>query len=224
MSREDLELRDLILLATLPHVVFEGWTDAAVASGIDDLADVPEIGSKSVSQVFPGGMGDLAAHFSDWTDRRMVAEMAKQDVESMKVRARIALGVRSRLEVLTPHREAVRCCLAYLALPTNAGLSLKCGYKTVSEIWYATGDESADFSFYTKRAMLAPVLAATTLYWLADEGDGDGDFPETWDFLDRRIADVLNIMQARIRMTKRLEKMPSPFSICKRFAAAQAQR
>lgn len=224
MSREDLELRDLILLASLPHMVFEGWTHDAMAAGIDDLAGVDEIGPDAGARVFPGGMSDLAVHFSDWADRRMVAEMAKHDVESLKIRERIALGVRSRLEVLAPHREAVRSCLAYQALPMNAGLTLKCGYKTVSEIWYATGDKSADFSFYTKRALLAPVLASTVLYWLADEGDDEGDFPDTWAFLDRRIADVLNFMQARSRMTKRLSLMPSPFSICKRFAAAAQVR
>ncbi len=225
MSREDLELRDLILLATLPHVVFEGWSEAAVNAGIADLGDMPEIGSKTALHVFPGGMRDLAAHFSDWADRRMVAEMAKNDIESLKVRERVALGVRCRLQVLAPHREALRGCLAFLALPQSAGLSLKCGYNTVSEIWYAAGDESADFSFYTKRAMLAPVLVSTVLYWLSDEGDGEGDFPETWAFLDRRLGDVLNIMGARNRMTKRLGKLPTPFSLCKRFAAvAQARR
>ncbi len=106
----------------------------------------------------------------------------------------------------------------------RAVLSLKCGYKTISEIWYASGDQSVDFNFYTKRVMLAPVLASTVFYWLADEGDREGDFPDTWDFLDRRIGDVLNLMGARIRMAQRLEKMPSPFSVCKRFATATQVR
>ncbi len=229
MSREDQELRDLILLATLPHVVFEGWTEIAVDAGVEDLADVTEIGSDAGVRIFPGGMSDLAAHFSDWADRRMVAEMAKLDMESLKVRERIAAGIRCRLEVLAPHREAVRSCLGYLSLPQRAGVSLKSTYNTINEIWYATGDESADFSFYTKRAMLAPVLApvlgSTVLYWLADEGDGQGDFPETWDFLDRRIDDIMRMIQSRNGLSERLEKIPSPFSICKRFSAAvQARR
>ena len=224
MSHDNQELRDLILLAMLPHVVFEGWSKAAAAAGIDDLESMSEIDVGTFVRAFPGGMNDLVAHFSDWADRRMVAEMAKLDMASLKIRERIAAGVRCRLEVLAPHREAVRRCLTFLALPLHAGMSLKCTHNTVSQIWYAIGDQSADFSFYSKRALLAPVLGSTTLYWLADEGDGQGDFPDTWAFLDRRIADVLNLIQARIKLTKRLGQLPTPFSMCKRFVSAVRAR
>jgi ubiquinone biosynthesis protein COQ9 len=220
MNRDNQELRDLILLATLPHVVFEGWSRDAMAAGIEDLSDLPDLEPEAAFD----DMSDLAAHFSDWADRRMIAEMAKVDMESLKIRQRIASGVRSRLEILEPHREAVRRCLTYLALPHRAGLSLKCTYNTVSEIWYATGDESADFSFYSKRALLAPVLASTVLYWLADEGDGQGDFPETWGFLDRRIGDVLKLIQTRIKLTNRLAELPSPIAYCKHFASVVGAR
>lgn len=225
MSHDYQEMRDLILLAMLPHVVFEGWTREALEAGIEDLGDVHEFGPDVLDTVFPGGMSDVAMHFSDWADRRMVAEMAKLDVESMKIRDRIAAGVRCRLQVLAPHREAVRSCLSYMALPLHHVAALQCTYNTLNEIWYAAGDDSHDFNFYTKRATLAPVLGTTTLYWLADDGDGDGDFPDTWDFLDRRIGDLLNVMKVRGRWSKKLSHLPDPLSICKRFtAAAQARR
>ncbi|NQU59303.1 MAG: COQ9 family protein [Rhodospirillales bacterium] len=220
MSRENQELLDLILLSTLPHVVFEGWTNDAMAAGIKDLHDLPGMEPEGAFS----DMSDLAAHFSDWADRRMVAEMAKIPMEPLKIRQRIATGVRCRLEILEPHREAVRRCLTFLALPHHAGLSLTCTYNTVSKIWYATGDKSADFSFYSKRALLAPVLGSTMLYWLADEGDGEGDFPQTWEFLDRRIADVLKLIQTRIKVTNYLSQMSSPLAFCKRFAAAVGAR
>jgi ubiquinone biosynthesis protein COQ9 len=224
MSRNNQELRDLILLAILPHVVFEGWSKAAAAAGIDDLDIMPKIEKGTFELAFPGGMSDLAAHFSCWADRCMISEMAKLDMASLKIRERIAAGVRCRVKVLSPHREAVRRCLTFLALPSHAGMSLKCTYNTVSEIWYAIGDQSTDFSFYSKRALLAPVLGSTILYWLADEGDGQGDFPDTWAFLDRRIADVLNFFQAQNKLNKRLSKLPKPFSICERFISAVRAR
>ena len=224
MSRDNQELRDLILLAILPHVVFEGWSKAAAAAGIDDLEIMPKIDKSTFELAYPGGMSDLAAHFSEWADRRMVAEMAKLDMASLKIRERLSAGVRCRVKVLTPHREAVRRCLTFLALPLHTGMSLKCTYDTVSEIWYATGDQSIDFSFYSKRALLAPVLGSTILYWLADEGDGQGDFPDTWAFLDRRIADVLNLFQASNKLNKRLSKLPKPFSMCERFISAVRAR
>ena len=224
MSQENQDLRDLFLLAILPHVVFEGWSKAATAAGSADVKDLHKFVKGTFEFAFPGGLSELAVHFSDWADRRMVVEMAKLDMASLKIRERIAASVRCRLKVLAPHREAVRRCLTFLASPTHAGMSLRCTCNTVSEIWYGIGDESTDFNFYSKRALLAPVLGSTILYWLADEGDCKGDFPNTWAFLDRRIADVLNVFQARNKLKTRISKLPNLFSMCERFISAVRTR
>ena len=63
-------------------------------------------------------------------------------------------------------------------------------------IWFAVGDKTTDFGFYTKRALLAGVYLSTLLYWL---NDGSEDTQATWGFLDRRIADVMRIQTARAR-------------------------
>jgi len=224
MIQENQELRDLFLLAILPHVVFEGWSKGATAAGVSDVNDFKNLDKGTYELAFPGGLSELAAHFSDWADRRMVSEMGKLDMTSLKVRERIAASVRCRLKVLAPHREAVRGCLTFLASPLYAGMSLKCTFNTVSDIWYGIGDESTDFNFYSKRALLAPVLGSTILYWLADEGDGKGDFPDTWAFLDRRIADVLNFFQARSKLETRISKLPNPFFMCERFISVVRTR
>jgi ubiquinone biosynthesis protein COQ9 len=91
----------------------------------------------------------------------------------------------------------VRRALALLSLPFNAGLALKLLYKTVDAMWYAAGDTSTDFNFYTKRATLAGVYSSTLLYWLADRSPGS---EATWDFLDRRIDDVMKIEKLKSRV------------------------
>ena len=224
MSEKKQELRDLFLLAILPHVVFEGWSVAAVTAGAEDLKKLPRFEKEAFELAFPGGLRDLAEHFSDWTDRCMLDEMNKLDMTSLKIRERIAASVHCRIMVLSPHREALRRYLSFFALPKHAGTSLKCAYNTVNAIWYGIGDQSIDFNFYTKRALLAPVLGSTILYWLADEGDGQGDFPETWAFLDRRIADVLNFFQAGQKFNDQLKRLPMPISLCKRFFSAARTR
>jgi ubiquinone biosynthesis protein COQ9 len=80
-------------------------------------------------------------------------------------------------------------------------LALRLAAATCDEIWYAAGDRSVDFNYYTKRGLLAPVYASTVLYWLADTSEGSTD---TWGFLDRRIADVLKIPRLQSRLIKRL--------------------
>jgi ubiquinone biosynthesis protein COQ9 len=79
----------------------------------------------------------------------------------------------------------------------------------VDALWYAAGDASSDFSFYTKRATLAAIYSATLLYWLED---GSEDFADSWDFLGRRVADALKIPKLRKEARQRLERLPNPLS------------
>ena len=124
--------------------------------------------------------------------------MEKEGVAGLKIRDRIKGAVRIRLERHAGEREAVRRALAVLSLPFNAGLALKLLYKTVDAMWYAAGDTSTDFNFYTKRATLAGVYSSTLLYWLNDRSPGS---EATWAFLDRRIDDVMKIekLKAQVR-------------------------
>jgi ubiquinone biosynthesis protein COQ9 len=116
--------------------------------------------------------------------------MEKEGVADLKIRDRIRQAVRIRLERHGAGREASRRALALLSLPFNAPLALKLLYRTVDALWYAAGDSSTDFNFYTKRATLAGVWSSTLLYWLNDRSPGS---EATWGFLDRRIDDVMKV-------------------------------
>ncbi len=111
---------------------------------------------------------------------------------SAKVRAVMAL----RLEQNRPHKEAVRRAMAVLSLPRNARAMAACTARTVDAIWHAAGDRSADFSWYTKRAILTAVYSATVLFWLRDTSEDDA---ATLAFLDRRLAAVGRIGRLRRR-------------------------
>jgi ubiquinone biosynthesis protein COQ9 len=200
--------RDKILLATLAHVAFDGWTETALKAGVKDAGFKPDM----TGRAFPGGVRELVEHFADWTDRRMAAALAKKDLAAMKVRERVAAAVRARLQTLAPHREAVRRLLAYLALPGRGALASRLAWRAADAVWDAVGDRSADFNYYTKRALLVPVYMTTLLYWLGDESD---DFAATWGYLDRRIADVMKIPALAKPVRAALARVPSPFGFLK---------
>lgn len=182
----DDETRDRLLAATLTHVAFDGWSGRALRAGAADL----DLDAALAANAFPGGPAELLDAFSAEIDRAMLAELERRDLKSMKHRRRIATAVRARLELLDPHREAVRRGLSFLALPRNAALGAKCLYRSVDAIWHAAGDTSTDYNFYTKRLLLAGVYSATLLFWLNDESEGRA---ASWAFLDRRIEEVVKI-------------------------------
>src|ERR1700691_3043246 len=111
----DDALKQRILLAMLPDVPFEGWSRAALRRAAAKLGhDEAETNS-----LFPGGARDVVACFSAWADRETEKALARKKLETLKVRERIALGVKTRLEILAPTVEAVRSLLAFLALSVN---------------------------------------------------------------------------------------------------------
>lgn len=210
-AAERASVRETLLLATLPHAVFDGWSLSAMTAGANGAG----MDAVTVRRYFPGGPADMVAQFSDWADTRMLEALETTDLAAMKVRERIAFAVRARLEALAPHREAARCALSFLALPAHAPLGLKCMYRTVDLIWHGIGDRSADFSFYTKRGLLSGVYTATMLYWLEDKSE---NFADSWAFLDRRIADVMRLHGLTGRAEELASRLPDPFRLARRFA------
>ena len=192
------EKKDAIVLAAAPHVAFDGWGDEALAQGALDAG----YDAATAKRMFPGGGVDAIAHFATVSDRAMIVAMDGADLGNMRVRDRVIFGVRARLEFLAPHKEAVRKGLGVLMLPTHAIQMANITHTTVDHIWYGAGDRSSDFNYYTKRGLLGPVYAATVLYWLNDSSENNAD---TWDFLSRRIDDVLKIPPMKAKLQQALE-------------------
>ncbi|MGC2203371.1 MAG: COQ9 family protein [Stellaceae bacterium] len=198
--------RDALIEAMLPEVPFDGWSRAALRAAARRI-DLP---ASEALALFPGGAADFVACFSRWADRRMLDRVESLPLDQLRVPERIAFAVNIRLEIIEPWREAVRRALVILALPQHAVLALRLLYETVDGMWYAAGDSATDFSFYTKRATLAGIYAATLLYWLEDRSPG---FADTRAFLDRRLADVGQIGAARRRLETALDRVPNPLRL-----------
>lgn len=200
---EKLAQRDAVLRAALPDIPFDGWN----MKTLEGAAEKAGLERSAAHRLFPGGAKDAVAHFRDLADRLMAEDLARLDLGAMKIRERIATGVRLHLERWTPYREAIRSALALSPLPPFAGDSLRGWYNTVDAIWRAAGDASTDYNFYTKRGLLAGVYATTLLYWLNDRSEGCA---ATWQFLDRRIANVMEIPKLQKRLGEGLKLLPDP--------------
>jgi ubiquinone biosynthesis protein COQ9 len=198
--------RDALIEAMLPDVPFDGWSRAALRAAARRIG-VP---APEALALFPDGPADFAACFSRWADRRMLDRLESLPLDQLRVPERVALAVNIRLEIVEPWREAVRRALTLLSLPQNVPLAMRLLYETVDGIWYAAGDSATDFSFYTKRATLAGIYAATLLYWLEDRSPG---FADTRAFLDRRLAGAARIGQARRRLRTALDRLPNPLRL-----------
>ncbi|WP_298727224.1 COQ9 family protein [uncultured Ferrovibrio sp.] len=192
-----------LLAALLIHVPFDGWTSKALAQAAKDCG----YDAGLVARIFPEGAVEALEFWVAETDAAMLHALESRDLMAMKIRERVKAAVMTRLELVAPHREAVRRALTLEALPYHAPRALRQLYRTVDAIWYAAGDTATDFNFYTKRMLLAGVYAATLMHWLDDRSEG---FASTAAFLDRRLSDVMRIQSAKGKVGKLFERLPSP--------------
>ena len=196
------ELRPHLVAAMLSHVPFDGWTLAAAEAGARDLG-IPE---SRAMLVFPDGAAGMVDAYTDYADARLDEALAARGLHNMKIRERVTLAVRTRLDQAAGEREAVRRAAAVFALPQNALLSARTLWRTADTMWRACGDTATDYNHYTKRLILGGVYAATLLVWLQDESE---DFADTWSFLDRRIAGVMRFEKTKAQVLKGTDNLPS---------------
>jgi ubiquinone biosynthesis protein COQ9 len=215
--------RERLIQAMLPDVPFDGWSMRTLR-GAARRAGIPY---PEAAALFPRGAPDMVAAMSHWADRQMLQRLETAllhapgqasgqppgqplGTEPLGLSRRVALALHIRFEVLLPWREAVRRGLSVLALPQNAPLGLKLLYDSVDAIWEGIGDHPTDFSFYTKRASLAAILAAATLYWLDDRSP---NFEDTDAFVERRLADLHRLTGIGRRFADASDLLPNPFRL-----------
>ena len=188
------DLVSQLLDAALLHVVFDGWSKATFDAAVSDSGVNPVL----AQALCPRGAVDLALAYHRRGDQMMLARLSETDLSELRFRDRIAAMIRYRLEV-TEDKEAVRRGLTLFALPQHAATGAKALWGTCDAIWTALGDTSDDLNWYSKRTILSGVYSSTLLYWL---GDDSPDHQATWEFLDRRIDNVMQFEKVKADMRK----------------------
>jgi ubiquinone biosynthesis protein COQ9 len=178
-----------LLTAILPHVPFDGWSQTAFRAAVSDAG----CSMAAANAVCPRGAVDLALAYHEACDAAMARRVRGADMGDMRFRDKIAAAVRFRIEAIED-KELVRRASTLFTLPMYAADGARMVWGTVDLIWDTLGDKSDDINWYTKRATLAGVYSSTLLYWLGDDSD---DASRTWDFLDRRVEDVMRIEKVK---------------------------
>lgn len=194
--------RKALIDAALPHVPFDGWSEETLHMAAKDCAIDPQI----AMVLFPDPVGDMISAYIRQSDDEMASRLPK-DFDALKVREKVTLCVRTRLEIAGNNEEATRRAVRALAQPRYARLAAKTAWKTADLIWLRCGDTATDYNHYTKRAILSGVYSSTLLYWLQDDSDEKED---SWGFLDRRIAGIMRFEKTKAKVLKKAEGLPNP--------------
>ncbi|MEE9427600.1 MAG: COQ9 family protein [Paracoccaceae bacterium] len=185
------DIRDKLLDGALAHVVFEGWGEPSLLAAAQDCG----VSVDDARVAFPRPDVDMAAFYHGRGDAQMVARMQGQLFDALRYSERVGAAVRFRLE--GADKELVRRGTTLFSLPQHAGKGAQLIWGTADAIWMALGDTSDDINWYSKRAILSGVYGSSVLFWLGDTTDGDA---ATWDFVERRIDDVMGFEKFKAKM------------------------
>lgn len=212
-----LDVKDRLILAALPDIPFDGWSMKALSDAAESLG----LDRSMAERAFPGGPVAAVLHFADLADRRLAEQAEAADLSSLSLSGRVKFLVRRRIEEWAEHREAVRRAVSLFSLPQNAVKATQSTWRSADLIWYLAGDGSVDFSYYTKRASLAALYSATLLVWLSDQSE---DCQASWEFLDRRVADLGQIPKTIKAVQHRAELFLKPVELILATARKQGAR
>ncbi|MCM1002392.1 COQ9 family protein [Wolbachia pipientis] len=190
---EQDEIKSVVdeLIRVIP---FEGISDETLLKACTDL----NLANSFCK--FQNGIYSALEYIAEDLNSSMEAELRNSNLEDMKVRERVKLAVQIRLSnyaKLPNYREFLKNVLLFSVSPKNTYFSSKLLYKTVSAIWYGIYDQSTDFNYYTKRAILAGVYLSTILFFINDYSEG---FADTLSFLDRRTDNVMAFQKFKTRL------------------------
>jgi ubiquinone biosynthesis protein COQ9 len=225
-SRTENQERINLTRACMMHVPFDGWSKQSLKLAAKDCG----IDEGELSRILPRGVEEAVEIYAHLADQDMVLAFDEAMSESQTalrgMTAKIKLLILLRLEQASSHKEVVRKTLQYLRKPSRIRLSQSLLYNTIDRIWRVAGDESTDFSFYTKRGLLGAIYSATLLYFL---GDNSGSMDNTSNFLDRRLREISVIPRVSKPLKKQSEfvitAMGKTFSsIAKNISQKMAKR
>jgi ubiquinone biosynthesis protein COQ9 len=182
------ETESKILSTALTYVPVHGFTQEALTLAARDT------GYLDIStNLFPKGAYDIVLYHL--VTQRLALKNRIHFPENYGVGRRVRSLILERLRanaeagVVGRWQEA----LGLMSLAENLRPSLKELALLSDEMWFLAGDVSVDSSWYTKRASLSGIYAATEMFQTTDQST---EFRDTEEFLDRRLEELRTVGSA----------------------------
>ncbi len=128
----------------------DGWSNNLIKKLINSSTSTSDL-----AFFFPNGYTDVLNFALDELNKSLQNNVKKINIINFPISKRIKKILSLRLEILNEDKTFYKKTFNHLLLPQNSKIMKKNLYKSVDDIWYLAGDNSTDFSFYTKRLSLA---------------------------------------------------------------------
>ena len=185
------KIRNQILQEAKPSVIKYGWNENLFSNMVNNSNFTLE----EMNVLFPKGYNTLIEMYLKEINSKMTVESQKINLIRLRIHERVREIFILRLTIMSKEKKLISKTFFYLLLPHNYKLALKNLYKTVDQMWFLAGDNSTDFNFYSKRAILASVYASVMMHFVNND-----NIDKTIILLNKQLKRVSNIPKIKSRI------------------------
>ena len=166
-----------------------------------------------INTLFPNGYKSLLDLYLSEINEKMTKESKNIDLIRLKVNERIKALMTIRLKIMKNEKKLISKTFLYLLLPHNFKIASQNLYKTVDQIWFLAGDNSTDFNFYSKRAILASIYSTTLLHFINND-----NINETIDVMNQSVKKVSKIPKIKNQAKNIIKLLPNIIQLKNKFS------
>jgi len=185
------KLRYQILLEAKAHVSKSGWNDKLFYN----IAAKSKFKFSEMATLFPEGYITLLEMYLDTVNNQMTENSKNINLIRLRIHERIKELVILRLKIMSREKELIAKTYFHLFLPQNFKIASRCLYKAVDQMWFVVGDNSTDFNFYSKRAILASIYSIVMLHFI-----NNNNLDQTIELLNKQLQRVSKIPKIKNRL------------------------
>ena len=164
-----------------------GWSRDTLLGSAKKL----KISTSILAKEFPNFEADILKFIISKNNKSVEKSYKSFNHERLRMRDRIKTILELKFENNQYLKDSLPEMLKSLLRPGNIISSLKLLNQNSDFIWNLAGDNSNDFSYYSKRGLLSIVYLSTLIYWLNDSSD---KMMGTKSFISRAVDNVVDGM------------------------------
>ncbi len=179
------------------YVRKNGWTKNLLKKLINSKTKSYDLG-----YLFPNGYSDLLSLALNEINKSLENKISKINIINFSISKRMKKILQTRLEILDADKIFYRKTFNHLLLPNKSKLMKRNLYKSVDKMWYLAGDNSTDFSFYTKRLILAAIYTNALFVFF------NKDIKEASINIDKNLEKISKIPKIKERFSFIKDNLP----------------
>ena len=186
-----------ILYKTKDFVIKNGWSSKI----IEELKN-KNVKSEDLILLFPNGYKSLLNFSLEELNLEVENKIKKNNIINFPLSKRIRKIILTRFELMDKNKKFYKRTFFYLILPHNSKIMKKNLYKTIDDIWYMAGDNSTDFSYYTKRIILSLIYVSALFVFY------NKSIEETKINLDKNLNKISKIPKIKNKLSVLKDNFP----------------